>query len=174
VNGVKEANWYGGILNTYSLDSTIFNRCKGSDMGDKNYFIRFNNQDVSKVFGTYEGVFDIKNSTLVRMVPRKDFGNNIANKTQYVITFENTNFWDCYRLQKVKRGGTYVWKNNTIWGVFNSVDSTDKKEIATEENMGFTDENIFKAMDLTQPNGGVNFTATGTISSTIGDPRWLN
>ena len=40
--------------------------------------------------------------------------------------------------------------------------------------MGFTYENIFKAMDLTQPNGGVNFTATGTISSTIGDPRWLN
>ena len=66
------------------------------------------------------------------------------------------------------------WKNNTIWGVFNSVDGTDKKEIATEENMGFTDENIFKAMDLNAENGGVNFTATGTISSTIGDPRWKN
>ena len=156
------------------LNSTVWNRYESATLKDKNYFIRFANQSIDKAVGSYNGVFDIKNSTLVRMVPRKDFGNNIANKTQYVITFENTNFWDCYRLQKVKRGGTYVWKNNTIWGVFNSVDSTDKKEIATEENMGFTDDNIFKAMDLTQPNGGVNFKATGTISSTIGDPRWLN
>ena len=174
VNGAEGVSWYGAILNTYVLNSTVWNRYESATLKDKNYFIRFANQSIDKAVGSYNGVFDIKNSTLVRMVPRKDFGNNIANKTQYVITFENTNFWDCYRLQKVKRGGTYVWKNNTIWGVFNSVDSTDKKEIATEENMGFTDDNIFKAMDLTQPNGGVNFKATGTISSTIGDPRWLN
>ena len=173
-NGVEGASWYGAILNTYVLNSTIWNRSESATLKDKNYFIRFANQSIDKAVGSYNGVFEIKNSTLVRMVPRKDFGNNIANKAQYVITFENTNFWDCYRLQKVKRGGTYVWKNNTIWGVFNSVDSTDKKEIATEENMGFTDENIFKVMDLTAENGGVNFKATGSISSTIGDPRWLN
>ena len=173
-NGVSGASWYGAILNTYVLNSTIWNRSESATLKDKNYFIRFANQSIDKAVGSYNGVFEIKNSTLVRMVPRKDFGNNIANKPQYVITFENSNFWDCYRLQKVKRGGTYVWKNNTIWGVFNSVDSTDKKEIATEENMGFTDENIFKVMDLTAENGGVNFKATGTISSTIGDPRWLN
>ena len=173
-NGVEGASWYGAILNTYVLNSTIWNRSESATLKDKNYFIRFANQSIDKAVGSYNGVFEIKNSTLVRMVPRKDFGNNIANKAQYVITFENTNFWDCYRLQKVKRGGTYVWKNNTIWGVFNSVDSTDKKEIATEEDMGFTDENIFKVMDLTAENGGVNFKATGTISSTIGDPRWLN
>ena len=173
-NGVSGASWYGAIMNTYVLNSTIWNRWESATLKDKNYFIRFANQSIDKAVGSYNGVFEIKNSTLVRMVPRKDFGNNIANKPQYVITFENSNFWDCYRLQKVKRGGTYVWKNNTIWGVFTSVDSTDKKEIATEENMGFTDENIFKVMDLTAENGGVNFKATGTISSTIGDPRWLN
>ena len=171
-NGASGVCWYGAILNTYVLNSTIWNRAES--VKDKNYFIRFANQSIDKAVGSYNGVFEIKNSTLVRMMPSKDFGNNIANKSAYVITFENTNFWDCYRLQKVKRGGTYVWKNNTIWGVTKSVDGTDKKEIATEENMGFTDDNIFKVMDLTQPNGGVNFTATGTISATIGDPRWLN
>ncbi len=172
--GANGAKWYGGIANTMVLNSTIYNIWPSDTLKDSAYFIRFSNQDISKWYGSYNGCFDIKNSTLVRCVPRKDFGNNIANKPQYVITFENSNFWDCYRLQKVKRGGTYVWKNNTIWGVFNSVDSTDKKEIATEENMGFTDENIFKVLDFSQPNGGVNFTATGSISSTIGDPRWLN
>lgn len=171
-NGASGVCWYGAILNTYVVNSTIWNRCE--TVKDKNYFIRFANQSIDRAVGSYNGVMEIKNSTLVRMVPSKDFGNNIANKSQYVITFENSNFWDCYRLQKVKRGGTYVWKNNTIWGVTKSVDGTDKKEIATEENMGFTDDNIFKAMDLNAENGGVSFKATGTISSTIGDPRWLN
>ena len=169
-----QGDWaWAGCLKTYVVNSTIWN--SGNVSKDKAYFIRMANQSaIEKAWGSYNGVFEIKNSTLVRTVPNKDFGNNMPNKSAYVITFENSNFWDCYRLQKVKRGGTYVWKNNTIWGVTKSVDGTDKKEIATEENMGFTDDNIFKVMDLTQPNGGVNFTATGTISSTIGDPRWLN
>ncbi len=175
VNGVKKANWYGGILNTYVLNSTIFNRCKGSDMGDKNYFIRFTNQDISKVFGTYEGVLDIKNSTLSRMMTKKDFGNNMPNKNGWVYTFENTIFHDVYRLQKVKRGGTNASKKetNAIWGVTKSVDSTDKNEFATVEDPGFTEENLNAILDFSKPNGGVNFKATGTLSSTIGDPRWL-
>ena len=30
-----------------------------------------------------------------------------------------------------------------------------------------------KPLDLTKDDGGVNFKAKGAISSTIGDPRWL-
>ena len=175
VNGVKEASWYGGILNTYILNSTIFNRCKGSDMSNKNYFIRFSNKDLSKVFNTYEGVFDLKNCTVSRMVTKKDFANNMPNKTPWVYTFENSVFYDVYRLQKIKQGGTNASKKetNTTWGVTNSVDNTDKNEFATVEDPGFTDANLNAILDFSKPNGGVNFKATGTISSTIGDPRWL-
>ena len=171
VNGVKGASWYGGILKTYVINSTIWNRYPSASVGNKNYFIRFSNQSIDKCFGTYNGVFDIKNSTLVRMMPNKDFGNNIANKTAFVITFENSVFHDCYRLQKVKRGGTLVMSGNTIQGIRNSVDSTDKKEFATESDHGFDESAIDNAiLDLTAENGGVNFTPlTGN-----GDPRWLN
>ena len=171
VNGKAGASWYGGILKTYVLNSTIWNRYPSASVGNKNYFIRFSNQSIDKCFGTYNGVFDIKNSTLIRMMPNKDFGNNIANKPAYVITFEDSCFHDCYRLQKVKRGGTLVMSGNTIQGVRNSVDSTDKKEFATESNHGFDESYIDNAiLDLTAANGGVNFTpATGN-----GDPRWLN
>lgn len=171
VNGVKGASWYGGILKTYVVNSTIWNRYPSASAGSKNYFIRFSNQSINKCFGTYNGVFDIKNSTLVRMMPNKDFGNNIANNAMYVITFEKSVFHDCYRLQKVKRGGTLVMSGNTIQGIRNEVDDTDKSTFATESNHGFDESAIDNGiLDFSQPNGGVNFTPlTGN-----GDPRWLN
>ena len=165
--------WYGAALNTIVVNSTIYNRYDPSKMKDKAYFIRFANQAIDKVFGSYNGTFDIKNSTLCRMMPNKDFGNNIANKPAYVITFSESIFYDTYRLQKVKRGGTYNWSKNYIWGVTKSVDGTDKKEIATEADPGFTRDNLDKALDFSQPNGGGNFTPTGEAAS-AGDPRWIN
>ena len=170
-NGASGVSWYGAILKTYVVNSTIWNRYPSASVDNKNYFIRFANQSIDKAVGSYNGVFEIKNSTLIRMMPNKDFGNNIANKPAYVITFEDSCFHDCYRLQKVKRGGTLVMSGNTIQGVRNSVDGTDKKEFATESNHGFDESYIDNAiLDLTAANGGVNFTpATGN-----GDPRWLN
>ena len=61
---------------------------------------------------------------------------------------------------------------NTIWGDNVEIDSTDKSKWATEENPSFSG-NVTQVLDLTQPNGGVNFKANGPISSTVGDPRWL-
>ena len=61
---------------------------------------------------------------------------------------------------------------NTVWGVGSSVDGTDKGKLATEEDAGFVEAETKKELDFTQPNFGLNFKATGAISSTIGDPRW--
>ena len=49
---------------------------------------------------------------------------------------------------------------------------TDKGKLATEEDAGFAEAETKKELDFTQPNFGLNFKATGAISSTIGDPRW--
>ena len=61
--------------------------------------------------------------------------------------------------------------SNTIWGVKNSVDATDKTRCATEEDPMFEGD-VLQPLDLTKENGGVNFKARGVISSTVGDPRW--
>jgi hypothetical protein len=154
-------------------NSTIYSRVVP---GGSSYFARWNNPDVAKVFGSYEGgYFRIMNSTICRMMAKKDFANNIPKNSAYEYGLENCVFYDVYRLQKLKYGATNTTKKetNTTWGVSKSVDGTDKKEFATEENPGFTDENLNAILDFSQPNGGVNFKATGTLSSTIGDPRWL-
>ena len=61
---------------------------------------------------------------------------------------------------------------NTIWGVSNSVDNTDKSKYATEEDPLFSGEPYLQVLDLDKPNGGVDFKAGGAISSKVGDPRW--
>ena len=63
---------------------------------------------------------------------------------------------------------------NTVWGIGQSVDGTDKGKLATEEDAGIDEAETKKELDFTQPNFDLNFKATGAISSTIGDPRWRN
>jgi hypothetical protein len=78
-------------------------------------------------------------------------------------------------LQKFIQGNCkleYHQNLNTVWGVGSSVDGTDKGKLATEEDAGFAEAETKKELDFTQPNFGLNFKATGAISSTIGDPRW--
>ena len=163
--------WYGGIFDTYVVNSTIYNACPADQTKTSAYFIRFSNGDIAKAFGLNGGKFNIQNCTLSRVWPNKDFGNNVGTKNYYTCTFENTIFYDVRLLQKVlSRGCAFSCTNNTIWGVTAAVDGTDKsKGYAAVADPGFTDDNVFKELDFSQPNGGVNFKPT----TGNGDPRWL-
>ena len=112
----------------------------------------------------------------------KEFGNNTPNAASYTITFNNNICYDTWRLQKFIQGNNTLNVNiatNTVWGIKNKVDDTDKTRCATEEDAFGCNDNadklnsMLKPLDLNAPNGGVNFKANGPISSTIGDPRWL-
>ena len=114
-------------------------------------------------------------NTFIRVYDKKEFGNNTPNNNKYVITYDNNIFYDCFRLQKFIQGNCkleYHRNLNTVRGVGSSVDGTDKGKLATEEDAGFAEAETKKELDFTQPNFGLNFKATGAISSTIGDPRW--
>lgn len=189
-DGTKFGN--GSIISLYSTDfigpsgntywstcaqkisiknSTIYNVVKNS----KNYFVRFGNKDLDRVFPVKSGSFTLENCTLSKAYSGKDFANNMPQQSSYVININNTIFYDTYRVQKINKGGCTVncdLSTNTIWGVTNPVDNTDKEKWATEEDPGFDDAASMKELDFTQPNFGINFTATGAISSKIGDPRW--
>ena len=166
-----QGGWYGGIWDTYVVNSTIYNAIPADQTKNSAYFIRFSNGDIAKVFGSNGGKFVIQNSTLNRVWPNKDFGNNVGNKSYYTCIFENNIFYDTRLIQKVLgRGCAVEVANNIMWCPTKGVDSTDKqKYITAEADPGFTDENLFKELDFSQPNGGVNFTPT----TGGGDPRWL-
>ena len=165
-----KGGYYGSIWDTYVVNSTFYNTVTDSDMKSSAYFIRFSNGDVAKLFGSNGGKFVLQNCTLNRVFPNKDFGNNIGNKNYYTCIFENNIFYDTRLVQKILgRGCAVQVANNTMWCPMKGVDSTDKNNYVTEQDPGFTTENLFKELDFSQPNGGLNFTPT----TGNGDPRWL-
>lgn len=162
--------WYGGIKSITVKESTFLNLVDNS----KNRFIRFNNKDLDRAFPSAAGSVTMTDNTFIRTFNKKEFGNNTPNAKTYAVTFDNNIFYDIYRLQKLFQSNctaTFNQKQNTIWGVASSVDNTDKTKWATEEDPQFEGDTQ-TALDFTQPNYGLNLTAKGTISSTIGDPRW--
>ncbi len=171
--GVQDS-YYGGIKDFSLKNSTVYN----IKANETNYFMRWNNKDLKRCIPTelQDGKFTIENCTLSKVMTGKNWGDRTPNTKEYVTTFNNNVVYDTWRLQKIIQGNC-TWNvdmtTNAIQGVVNAVDGTDKSKIATEEEIGFTEDQVTQPLDLTQPNGGVNFKATGAISSKVGDPRWL-
>ena len=170
-------SWNAIVKSITIKNSTIYNIKDNS----KNRMIRFLSNNPSRVYATSDGSASITNCTFSKVMSNKEFANNTPNREDYSITFLNNVCYDVFRLQKFIQGNNVKCPTynvnpalNTIWGVTNPVDATDKTRCATEEDPGFDPVAVLQPLDLTLPNGGVNFKAHGTISSTIGDPRWLS
>lgn len=154
------------------------------------YFLRFSNSsNTLKAFGSNSSTNSYithiwKNNTIAKMFTGKDFGNNVPQNKIATYTVSNNNFYDVYRLyQYLHNNCTRYCSNNAIWYNEASPQSNDYGgrtdtngnpfcilEEGTTPNAAAADMPL---LDLTQPNGGVNFKASGALSSTIGDPRWL-
>jgi hypothetical protein len=165
--------WYTCFQKVTVKNSTFYNIASGNS---KNRVFRCNNDTPNRTYSTNTTSYTVESCTFIRTFDDKEFANNTPNKAECTITFNNNICYDVYQLQKLNKGNCKTnidMTTNTIWGVKKAVDSTDKSKWATEEDPAFVSlEDATKELDFTQENGGVNFKATGTISATIGDPRW--
>jgi hypothetical protein len=177
------ANPTNGLIKNLTIrNSTFVNIVKNSS----GYFIRYansSNAQPKKIFGDNDNSMNLtfESNTLCKTMSNKDFGNNMPNTNTITTILKNNIFYDVFRVyQHANTQGPRTFLNNTIWGVDggtpNSNDTGGRKDsngnpIATEENPGFTEP--FSELNLDLPNGGLSLKPTGTISSTIGDPRWL-
>ena len=183
------------ILNLYkkgkSIKDMLIENCTMYNTSHNNsaYFIRYNNASNSqpkKVYGDANAKSTHKwyNNTFAKTFSGKDFGNNTTQQNVFFIYMENNNFYDVFRLYQYLHNNTKRYTtNNALCYKDGSPQSNDyggrtdsdgKPYTTLEETPFFNEpEGGFPALDLTQPNGGVNFKATGALSSTIGDPRWL-
>lgn len=160
------------ICNVMVKNSTIYNLADDS----KNRFIRFSRQiDPNQAFGTgATSNYTFTSSTISKLMSMKEMGNNVKNSNKYYSDVSKCIFYDTWRLQKLFQSNwVKTWDKNTIFGVKNTVDSTDGK-YCTEEDPQFVGP-IDKELDLSQSNGGVNFKPQGAnaVSWGAGDPRWL-
>ena len=167
-------NTYNGCIKNLTIkESTIFNTV----LNTKNYFIRFNNKDIDRIFPTADGTCTMMDNTISRVFSGKNWADRTPNQPKYVITYDNNIFFECFRLQKFFQNNcTFAFHQEQNVGFYaegdGTIDGTDKSKWLTEEDPGFAIDNITKELDFTQPNYGLNFKATGAISSNIGDPRW--
>ena len=169
------------IKNMTIENSTFYNlQANGSA-----YFLRYknaSNAQPAKVYG--DGAtsdHNIHNCTMIKTFTGKDFANNMPTIAAFHINMTNNIFYDVFRLyQYLQNNATTYTKNNTMWYVEASAQSNDtgnRKDdsgnpFTTLEDPGFTAPTT--AIDFSLPNGGLNLKPTGAISSTGGDPRWLN
>ena len=179
---LSDANPNNGLIKEMTIsNSTIYNLVPNSS----NYFLRFannSNAQPQKIFGDSQKSIThrIENSTFAKVFTKKDFANNmptVGTMTDYV---SNVIFYDVYRIyQYILNNHTRYTSNNTMWyydcddpqsNDYGGRSDTNGNPFTTLEDPGFTEP--FVELDLTKPNGGVNFKASGAISSTIGDPRW--
>lgn len=177
------ANPSNGLIKNLRIEnSTFVNIVKNGSA----YFVRYansSNAQPKKIFGNSDNSanFTFESNTLCKTMSNKDFCNNMANTNTITTVLKNNIFYDVFRVYQYNNTqGPRTFLNNTIWGVDggtpNGNDTGGRKDsngnpIATLEDPGFTEP--FPELNLDLPNGGLNLKATGTISSTIGDPRWL-
>ena len=177
----SSANPNNGLIKEMTIrNSTIYNLVKNGSA----YFIRYSNSSNSqpkKIFGNSQdsSVHRIEDCTIAKTFTGKDFGNGTAQYNKCVQYVSNVVFYDVFRLyQFLHNNNIRHTTNNTMWYFDASPQDNDtggRKDsdgnpFTTLEDPGFTEP--FAELDLTKPNGGVNFKASGAISSTIGDPRW--
>lgn len=170
-----------GLIKELSItNSTIYNLVKNSSA----YFLRFSNASNAqpqKIFGDSQKSIThrIENCTIAKVFTAKDFANNMPTVNTMTDYVSNVIFYDVYRIyQYILNNHTRYTSNNTMWYYDASPQDNDTggrtdsngNPFTTLEDPGFTEP--FVELDLTKPNGGVNFKATGAISSKIGDPRW--
>lgn len=177
------SNGSNGLIKDMTIrNTTVYNLVKN----DSAYFIRYSNASNAqpkKIFGNSNNssIHRIEDCTFAKTFSNKDFGNNIVNTNTVYQYVSNVIFYDVFRIyQYLQSNNKRYTTNNVIWGVDggtpNGNDTGGRKDsdgnpYATLEDPGFTEP--FAELDFTKPNGGVNFKASGALSSTIGDPRWL-
>lgn len=166
----------GGIKDLSIRNSTIMNL---EDNGNA-YFIRLanaSNAQAQKIWGTgNKNSLSFENLTVIKVMSNKNFADRYVNSASVCdMSIKGCIFYDSWRIQKLigNNAQSIQPTDNTIWGVTNPVDDTDKTRYATEEDPLFAGSPV-QELDLTKPNGGLNLKPAGALSSTMGDPRWLN
>ncbi len=179
INLEKNSRSIKHISLTYS---TIFNTEDAN-----HYWIRYGNESNAqpdKVFGNATSEYsttttDVIFCTLSKCYSKSKMANNYRRSVTYT-TISHSIFYDCSSVRQFAAVGT----KNFSWNFWYATTNQDKEDPGQKDNNGnvFAAEydpqftgSVTQSLDLTQPNGGVNFIPQNreVIINRGGDPRWL-
>ena len=171
------------VKNLELKNSTIYDIVDNSST----YFIRYSNSSNArpeKTFGDRSSEYKSQSWTFTNMTFSKTFSgqkfiNNVA-ANDMTLTVDHSIFYDICQTRRLV-GSNRTYKFN-FWYAFTKPDSNDPKQkdssgapFASEYDPQFKGS-ITQPLDLSLPNGGVDFTPQEyeIISNSGGDPRWLS
>ena len=169
----QNSKWAGFVKCLTVANCTIYNLQKPS----KCYFVRYSNvSKASKYYPSEYGFVRFENNT-ISCPTGKNFGNGVPNqKSGFFMICTGNIFHNTNRVDKLFDSNA---RSNPASAVMNNSFMMAKFTNSNEGQIGkLEDQATFAAaptaLDLNDSQfGGQNFKASGELSSTIGDPRWL-
>ncbi len=180
INLQKKGKSIKHISLTYS---TIFNTL---DQGG--YWLRYNNESnaqAAKVFGNASSEYSTTTTDVIFCTLSKCYSKDKKMANNYrrsvgTTTISHSIFYDCSGVRQFASVGVKNFSWN-FWYAFTQHDSNDPGQKDNNGNV-FAAEydpqfigSVTQSLDLSKPNGGVNFTPQNreVIVNRGGDPRWL-
>ncbi len=165
-------------------NSTIFNTL---DAGG--YWLRYNNQSNAnpvKTFGNKTSEYSNSSVTVTNCTFSKTFSKDkkMANNNRYSSTSTTVSHCVFYDVSGIRQWLSYGTTKKYSFNFYYAFTAPDSQDLTQKDTGGspFASEydpkfggDVTQSLDLTQPNGGVNFTP-GEYQITVnaaGDPRWL-
>lgn len=179
-NGTATQKWNTSVIRNVTMkNTTIYN----TKINNKNRMVRFNQKSFGNIFLSSVGSATFENNTIIRVMSDKEFGNNTPNDKSYTINFNGNILCDVFRLAKFVQGNCTKnidpKTNSDCWMKKSYSEdpsvSADLPFVTREDDLMFATDPMagLPELDLTKPNGGVDFTVTsGTVAKGVGDPRW--
>lgn len=184
------------IKNVVISNSTLYNIKDNKSA----YFAQYNNRNQARpgdVFGNATAEmstasFVLSNCTLSKLYSGQKMGNDISYSS---LLMESVLFYDVYGVRQFPRWcSNKTFKNNFWWDPLYvpqqaGGDNYDLQDLQTNDSgdapmvkdydFGWSEEQVRKPLDFSQPNGGVNFKPNHPLilqanaGAGAGDPRWL-
>lgn len=164
-------------------NSTIFNTLDGGS-----YWLRYNNQsnaNPTKTFGNKTSEYSNSSVTLTNCTFSKTFSKGkMANNNRNSSTSTTVSRCVFYDIASIRQWLSYGTTKKYSFNFYYAVTSPDSSDPTTKDSGGAPFASTYdpqflgdvtQSLDLTQPNGGVNFTPgeREIMVNTAGDPRWL-
>ncbi|TGX83330.1 DUF4957 domain-containing protein [Palleniella muris] len=158
------------------------------------YWIRYSNRTSNqtvRVWGDKDATFktattDVVNCTFSKQFSKGKMANNNHGDNN-ILTFSRNIFYDCAMVSKwicSDQGNPTKYFSFNFWHAITSLDKKDPTQKDKDGNQFALDlntdrvfeGNILQSLDLSQPNGGVNFRPVDIMvrSNMAGDMRWLS
>lgn len=188
----KDANNGGRSVKNINIENSTIYNIQDNASG---CFIRYSNESNSqpdKTYGSFNAVYQsqswrIANSTLSNVYYSKATNNgwrfcNNVRGNDMALSIERSIFYNCTQLYRMTGLGSRSFRFNFFWNDRqddknrnNSSKDSSGAPFASEYEPQFAGD-IYQELDLTQPNGGVNFAPRENeiLVNRGGDPRWLS